>query len=593
MMRIGNAQAFWGDRSDAAAEMLSREPDLDYLTLDYLAEVSMSLLAGQRERDPAAGYARDFIDVVRSLAPFWNAGGRCRLIANAGGLNPWGCAEACAVVLQETVSRPLKIGVVSGDDVLSVLRTPAADANNRDRELSRNLDSGTPISAVAARLITANAYLGAAAIARSLADEVDIVITGRVADPSLTVGACLHHFGWKDDDWDKLAGATVAGHLIECGTQVTGGISTDWLDLPDPGHIGFPIVDVSEDGSFVVTKPAGTGGVVTEGTVKEQLLYEIGDPAAYISPDVTVSFLSLDVEDLGSDRVRVSGAKGASAPKTLKVSATYRDGYWAAGTLTIIGHDARAKAERCGEIVLERVREAGYELRESVVECLGGESIPRAMSVTSDTGHPLVDRALLRIAVAADSSAAVERFTRELMPLITAGPQGTTGYSDGRPRVHPLFRYWPCLIDRIAVLPIVETMSTTGEASTAKRAQLEFARPFSNPRRRSSTSAPRTTADAPVLLRDLARARSGDKGTSANIGVIARRPENFEFLEGWLTADRVEEFFRPIGVETVVRYELPNLGSLNFVLKGILSSPLRTDAQGKALAQMLLEMPLN
>jgi hypothetical protein len=594
MVRIGNAQAFWGDRSDAAAEMLAREPDLDYLTLDYLAEVSMSILAAQRERDPAAGYARDFVDVVRSLVPYWNAGGRCRLIANAGGLNPRGCAEACEAVLQEAVGRPIRIGVVWGDDVLHEIKkaerwTPEFRMHT-DRY--RNLDSADPISDVVDRLVTANAYLGAAPIARSLADDVDIVITGRVADPSLVVGACLHHFGWKHDDWDRLAGATVAGHLIECGTQVTGGISTDWLDLSDPGHIGFPIVEVSEDGSCVVTKPAGTTGEVTGATVKEQLLYEIGDPAAYVSPDVKVSFLSLNVEDLGGDRVRVSGANGGPAPETLKVSATYRDGYWAAGTLTIIGRDSRAKAQRCGEIVLARVREAGYELRESVVEFLGGDCPRQAESDTFDAGGPHVDRTLLRIAVSADESAAVERFSRELMPLITAGPQGVTGYSGGRPRVHPLFRYWPCLIDRTSVVPAVEMTSTTRGAPSTAHSSKGILRPYSNPKRRSTKHRPPTTADTPVLLLDLARARSGDKGTSANIGVIARRAENYEFLKGSLTADRVEEFFRPMGVSEVIRYELPNLEALNFVLKGILNSPLQTDAQGKALGQMLLEMPL-
>ena len=259
-VRIGNAQAFWGDRASAAAEMLAREPDLDYLTLDYLAEVSMSILAVQRERDPEAGFARDFIDVIRSLVPYWSSGGRCRLIANAGGLNPRGCAEACREALAEAGCRSLRIGVVTGDDVLEIVR--AAAANSSSPEFC-NLDTGAAIGQVRDRLVTANAYLGAAPIARALADGADIVITGRVADPSLVVAACIHHFGWSDDELDRLAGATVAGHLIECGTQVTGGISTDWLDVPDAAHIGFPIVEVSEDGSCIVTKPRGTGGCVT------------------------------------------------------------------------------------------------------------------------------------------------------------------------------------------------------------------------------------------------------------------------------------------------------------------------------------------
>ncbi|MBL8850715.1 MAG: DUF1446 domain-containing protein, partial [Planctomycetaceae bacterium] len=318
VLRIGNAQAFWGDRSDAAAEMLAREPGLDYLTLDYLAEVSMSILASQREKDPTAGYARDFVEVVRSLAPYWQSGGNCRVVANAGGLNPAGCAQACARALEAEGCRSLRIAVVSGDDVRAAALAAGRGEGPEERVQSfRHLESQlaiADIADIADRLVTANAYLGAASIAEALAGGADIVITGRVADPSLVVGPCLHHFGWRENEWDTLAGATVAGHLIECGTQVTGGISTEWLELPDPTHIGFPIVEVSADGSCVVTKPAGTGGAVTVATVKEQLLYEIGDPAKYISPDVCVSFLALSVEVLGSDRVRVSGAQGSPPP---------------------------------------------------------------------------------------------------------------------------------------------------------------------------------------------------------------------------------------------------------------------------------------
>jgi hypothetical protein len=349
-VRIGNAQAFWGDCENAAAEMLAREPELDYLTLDYLAEVSLSILAMQRERDPQAGFARDFIAVVRSLVPYWNSGGRCRVIANAGGLNPRGCAEACQHVLAEAGCRAMRIGVVSGDDVLEMLR----DGSEADSDYC-NLDTGDPISRVRDRLVTANAYLGAAGIVEALDDGADIVITGRVADPSLTVAACIHHFSWKDDQFNCLAGATVAGHLIECGTQVTGGISTDWLDVPDPTHMGFPVVEIAEDGSCIVTKPQGTGGCVTAMTAKEQLVYEIGDPDNYLSPDVTVSFLPIQVDDLGNDRVRVSGASGRSRPEMYKVSATFRDGFRSAGTITIIGRSS----VRCREAMCRNGRERG------------------------------------------------------------------------------------------------------------------------------------------------------------------------------------------------------------------------------------------
>ncbi len=455
-IRIGNSQGFWGDRADAAAEMLALEPDLDYLTSDYLAEVSLSILALQRDRDPTLGYARDFVEVVRSLVPYWRSGGRCRLITNAGGLNPAGCARACAEVLREAGVGSMPIGVVEGDDVLAILRDPT-----RSSKRFSNLDSGRPISDIADRLVTANAYLGASGIAEGLAQGARIVITGRVADPSLTVAPCLHEFGWRSDEHDRIAGATVAGHLIECGTQVTGGISTDWLSIPDPAHIGFPIVEVDPEGACLVTKPRGTGGVVNTRTVTEQLLYEIGDPDNYLSPDVTVSFLGLRVEDLGHDRVAVRGARGRPAPPTYKVSATFRDGFRAQGMLTIFGRDAEAKARRCGEIVLDRVREAGHTLREATVECLGSGDVAPGIPGLMDRSKLM--EVVLRIAVADGSKDAVERFSRELMPLITAGPPGTTGYAEGRPKVHAIFRYWPCLIDRGLAEPRVSLISSTGD----------------------------------------------------------------------------------------------------------------------------------
>jgi hypothetical protein len=588
-VRIGNAQAFWGDRTDAAAEMLVHEPELDYLTLDYLAEVSMSILAMQRERDPNAGFAREFVEVVRSLVPYWSSGGRCRVVTNAGGLNPRGCAEACRAILADAGCRPLKIGIISGDDVLELVRAAA----NSDSNEFQNLDTGAKLHDVRDRLVTANAYLGASPIVEALAGGADIVITGRVADPSLVVAPCIHHFGWKDNDRDRLAGATIAGHLIECGTQVTGGISTDWLDIPDTAHIGFPIVEVSNDGSCIVTKPHGTGGHVSEMTVKEQLLYEIGDPDNYLSPDVAVSFLNLAVEDLSNDRVRVTGAKGKPQPNTLKVSATFRDGFRAAGTLTIIGRNAKAKARRVGALVLQRVCDAGFTPRDTIIETISSV----VGSDEKDSPHPEgIEESVLRVAVEADSREAVERFSRELMPYITAGPQGTTGYAEGRPRVHQVFRYWPCLISQDAVAPRVEFVSSSSNAAKA-------------PSSSSLPPAPRSATDAAALLRssrppsvrterkpthlyDIAVARSGDKGTNANIGVIVRHHDSWALLEKWLTADVVATYFEPMGIESVERFELPNLGALNFVIRGALRRSLRTDAQGKALGQILLEMPL-
>ncbi|MDB5354329.1 MAG: hypothetical protein JWN24_782, partial [Phycisphaerales bacterium] len=292
--------------------------------------------------------------------------------------------------------------------------------------------------------------------AEALTRGADIVVTGRVADPSLTVGPCIAHFGWRAEEYDRLAGATVAGHLIECGTQVTGGISTDWLDLPGGPDIGYPIVEVSADGSCVVTKPPATGGRVSERTVKEQLLYEIGDPSNYLSPDAAVSFLTLRVKDEGNDRVRVSGATGRHAPDTYKVSATYRAGFRAAGTLTIFGRDAVAKARRCGEIVLARLRAAGCEPERFNAECLGaGDVAPGVVKIETNELCEVV----LRLSAADARREVVERFTREIAPLVTTGPQGTTGYAEGRPPVREVFGYWPTLIPRGRVRPRVEVFT--------------------------------------------------------------------------------------------------------------------------------------
>lgn len=448
VLKIANAGAFWGDQPDAAARLVAVTPDLDFLTLDYLAEVSLSIMAARRSKEPAAGYARDFLDVIRSLIPLYQRGAKTRIITNAGGLDPHACATAVAESLRAADLTRLRVAVVTGDDVLTAL---AGRSPEPDNGVGNNLETGAPISTVRDRLITANAYLGAGVIADALRAGADIVVTGRVADPSLVVGPCLAHFNWSDTDYNRLAGATVAGHLLECGTQVSGGFSTDWLTIPHPHDIGFPIAEIVRDGSCVITKPPGSGGAVTRDTVREQLLYEIGDPANYLSPDATVNFLTLRVTDLGGARVRVSGATGAPPPPTYKVSATYRDGYKAHGMLTVFGHDAVKKARHAGEALLHRMNARGIHFRETLVECLGtGASVRGIASRMSDT-H-LVET-VLRVSVAADSREPVERFTKEIASLVTSGPQGVTGYATGRPKVLPILGYWPCLVARTAVSP--------------------------------------------------------------------------------------------------------------------------------------------
>jgi hypothetical protein len=448
IIKIGNAQAFWGDNADAPSTLLLQQPDLDYLTLDYLSEVSLSIMAVQRAKDPAMGYARDFVDVIKSLAPAWQKGSQVKVIANAGGLEPRRCAAACAETLRKNGCRPLRIAITSGDNVLPLIKK---DPGSR---LFNNLESGAPISQIFDRLQSANAYMGAQGIVSALQQGADIVITGRVTDPSLSVGPCIAAFGWSMKDYDCLAQATIAGHLIECGTQVTGGISTDWLDIPDPANLGFPFVEVAADGSFIITKPEASSGRVNIETIKEQLLYEIGDPDAYLSPDVTVSFLSLTLATQGNNRIAVKGAKGRAPPPMYKVSATYNDGYKAEGSLAIYGRNARRKAQRCGEAILDKVQQAGYDLERSCIECIGtGDVVP---GLPVERHADAADECLLRISAADHRMAALEYFVKQLAPMVTSGPPGTTGYTGGRPPIRQVFGYWPCLVNPEAIVPYVE-----------------------------------------------------------------------------------------------------------------------------------------
>ncbi len=447
VVRVANVQAFWGDYTQAARELLNQDSEVDYLTLDYLAEVSMSILAKQMRRDPKLGYARDFVKVVEAIAPNWIAGSNVKVVSNAGGLTPQECAERCAEVLREAGCTGRRIGVVTGDSVL-----PALQAEKGDVPEFRNLDTGESIETRREDLITANAYFGAKPIVAALEAGADLVITGRVADPSMVVGPCVFEHSWLWDDYDRLAGATVAGHLIECGTQVTGGISSHWLELEDPSSIGYPIVEIDLQGGCVVTKPAGTGGCVDERSVKEQLLYELGDPGNYLSPDVAVSFLGLNVKDLGGDRVQVDGAVGSPPPPTLKVSGTYEAGFHGSGTLTIFGQNAVEKAKRAGRLVLDRLKRQGLEPQDSRIECLGGG----AVAPMREDLKQQVTELVLRVSVADERREVIQRFASDWVALVCCGPQGTTGYAGGRPRVSKTVAYWPCLISQEQVSVSVE-----------------------------------------------------------------------------------------------------------------------------------------
>lgn len=446
-VRIGNGCGFWGDNVDAPVR-LARAGQLDYLTLEYLAELTMSILAVQRQKDPTAGFASDFLDVLGRLTPVLRDQPQLKVVTNAGGMNPHGCATKAREVLAAAgVTR--RIGVVSGDDLMPRLDELLAAGHGLN-----HLDSGEPLTAIRDRVVSANAYLGAKPIADALTAGAEVVITGRVADASLTVGPAAHAFGWGfgPTDLDRLAAGTVAGHLIECGAQATGGLWINAADSTNLADVGYPIADIAADGTFTISKPAGTGGAVNAETISEQLLYEVADPARYYTPDVVANFTTVRLQETGPDAVSVTGGTSAGVTDTYKVSIAYRDGYASAGTLLIFGPNAEVKARRSGAILLEKLRQAGITFAHSNVEALGaGDCVP---GVVKSTGEPA--EVVMRVAVRDPNRAAVARFTKEFAPLVTSGFPGTTGYTTGRPPVREVFAYWPALIAKSAVTPAVE-----------------------------------------------------------------------------------------------------------------------------------------
>jgi len=446
VVRVGSGQGFWGDWQEAPKLQVRTGP-IDYLMLDYLAEITMSIMQKQRERSPEAGFARDFVQLVADLAPDLIDRG-VRVVSNAGGVNPEGCRDALGLALAGVrLPRRPRVSIVLGDDLL-----PRLDALIAAGHELRHMETGEPLSTVRDRVASANAYLGAEPIVQALDERADIVITGRSTDTALTYAPLIHEFDWAADDWDLLAAGVVAGHINECGAQAAGGNSlVDWrqIDLTIPG---YPIIEARGDGSFVVTKHAALGGRVTWATVTEQLVYEMGDPAEYITPDVIADFSTIRLRDLGENRVRVSGVKGRPRTDKLKVSIAYHDGYKATGTLTYAWPEAFEKAQRANEILRGRLDYLGLEFDEIRTEYVGAGACHGPLA-----GPPLEDlpEVTLRIGVRAADRNAVNLFTREMAPLILAGPPTVTGFAGGRPRVQEVVAYWPALIDRGAVEPEV------------------------------------------------------------------------------------------------------------------------------------------
>jgi hypothetical protein len=443
-VRVANGQGFWGDNVDAPLLLLEDGP-LDYLGMDYLAEVTLSIMMRQKLKAPALGYATDFIDFVRRALPRL-VEKNVRVVTNAGGLNPRGCREQVFAVARELGLEGVRVGVVEGDDLLPRLGELVAAGH----EL-RNMDTGEPLAPHLDRVTSANAYVGARPVAEALDGGALIVLCGRITDTALALGPLVHEFGWEPGDWDRLAAGTIAGHILECGPQCTGGNFSRFWEVPDLWDVGYPVAEVREDGTFTVEKRGGAGGLVTVDTVAEQLLYEMGDPTSYVTPDVTADFTTIRLAADGPDRVAVTGIRGRANTPYLKVSASYLDGYKASGQVTVSGPRAVEKARLAADIVWRRLARAGveFEPERRSVELLGlGECLPGILAPPDDPPE-----VVLRLSVRDADAAKVERFGKEIAPLVTAGPPGVTGFSGGRPKPQEVVAYWPALLDRREVEP--------------------------------------------------------------------------------------------------------------------------------------------
>lgn len=584
IVRIGGASGFWGDSATAAPQLMTA-PDLNYISFDYLAEVTMSLLARAREKDPSAGYAADFVSVaMASILPQLKARG-IRILSNAGGMNPAGCADALEA-LAAKMRIPLRIAVVEGDDVSGLLRNGGARPTD--------MFTGAPLPE---EFVSANAYLGAFPIAAALDAGADVVITGRCVDSALPLGALIHEFGWTPADLDQLAGGSLAGHIIECGAQATGGLHTDWRRVPRWEDIGYPIAECRADGSFCITKPQDTGGLVDPACIAEQMLYEVGDPGAYVLPDVTCDFRNVQIRRVDEERVEVSGAVGQPRPADYKCSVTYVDGWRLNASLTIIGREAADKAMRTGEALVARtarmLRERNLPpLRRHQVDAVGAESSYGATARTGATRE-----AVMRAVAEADDRRALELMAREVAQAGTSWSTGTTNaLAPGRPKPAPVIRLQSCRIPQAEVTPRI-TLDGAEVAYAAPQAAAAAAPPAPPAPVEVDTPLGDLGPERRVPLIDIAYARSGDKGDIANVGVIARSAELLPILRREVTAERVAEHFAHFVDGPVRRYDVPGVSAFNFVMERALDgggmASMRLDPLAKSFAQILLDLEVS
>ncbi len=582
-VRIGCHSGFWGD-TETAAPQLVRHGNVDYLVSDYLAEVTMSIMAAQKQRNPQAGYATDFVSTVMAPLAREIADRKIKVITNAGGVNPQACREAVLKACQAAGVK-LKVALVLGDDLV-----PRAD-ELRGIDI-REMDTGAPLPQ---RIASMNAYLGGFPIGRALAEGADVVITGRCVDSAVTLGAMIHAFGWGMDDHDKLAAGTLCGHIIECGAQCNGGNFTDWRLVPGYDDMGFPVAEVAEDGSFVLGKPDGTGGLISPATVAEQMLYEIGDPRAYVVPDVVCDFTGATFEQVGKDRVRVAGAKGRPATDSYKVSTTWPDGYKLSTIFMLGGREAAAKGQHSAESIIRKTRrmlaDKGWaDYRDVSIEVIGAEATYGPHSRARDSREVVV-----KIAARHDQKEALALLGREIAPMSTGGVVGMTGsFGAGRASPSPVIRMFSCLIPK-SLVPV--TVDLEGkQIALQEGARSGGFSPASLPAEAAPARGPAAPGRQTVPLVALAYGRSGDKGDNANIGIFARKAEYVAILEAEVTEEAVARYFAHRIKGPVTRWRLPGIGGFNFLLRQALGgggmASLKADPLAKAFAQMLLDMPV-
>ena len=587
-VRIGGASGYWGDASMATPQLL-KAGDLDYIVYDYLAEITMSIMARARAKDPAKGYATDFISAVLKLHLPEIARQGTRIIANAGGVNPSACGAAARALIDK-LGLDLKVAVILGDDLLDQ-KDRLAETSPAEMFSARDFPPTDSIASI-------NAYLGAFPIAAALDDGADIVITGRCVDSAVTLGACVHEFGWTTDNHDKLSGGSLAGHILECGPQATGGNYTDWESVAGTiADIGYPIAEISPDGSFLVSKPKGTGGAVTIGTVSEQLVYEIGDPQAYMLPDIVCDFSGALITQDSDNLVRVTGARGSPAPDTYKVSLTYMDG-WRGGTmLGFYGGDAEAKAHTYAAAVFKRARRTlrslnAADFAETSVEIIGSES---QFGDFRTSGPPR--EVMIKLAVRHPEAIGIGILLKEAVGLGLATPPGLSGFSGGRAKPSPVVRLYSFLIPKDEISIAIDH----GDASTLYDEGTGEAFDLASIERPAEPEIISLVNPATVPLIKLAWGRSGDKGNKANIGIIARDPAFMPHIWAALTeeivAKRFAHFLDVPDPSSVERFYMPGPNAINFLLDNVLGgggiASIRNDAQGKGYAQILLETPID